>query len=135
MTEGLSHITLIVRDLDRMKTIVETVLGGREVYASRGHGFSIAPEKFFLVGDVWLAVMEGASLSERTYNHIAFKIDPSRLGQARACIEALGLEIREPRPRIEGEGDSIYFYDHDNHLLELHTGSLRERLDRYARQP
>jgi len=31
-----------------------------------------------------------------------------------------------------GEGRSIYFYDHDNHLFELHTGNLEERLARYA---
>jgi len=135
MTSGLSHITVIVRDLDRMTAIVETVLGGREVYASGPNGFSIAPEKFFLVGDVWLAIMQGAPRSERTYDHVAFRIDRSRIGQARARIEALGLEIRQPRPRVEGEGESIYFYDDDNHLFELHSGTLQERLDRYASWP
>jgi fosfomycin resistance protein FosX len=25
-----------------------------------------------------------------------------------------------------------YFYDYDNHLFELHTGTLEERLARYA---
>ena len=135
MTEGLSHITFVVSDLDRMTTIIETVLHGREVYSSGSDGFSIAREKFFLIGGVWVAVMEGAPLPERTYDHVAFKICPSLLDACRARIEALGLEIREPRPRVEGEGDSIYFYDDDNHLFELHTGTLQERLDRYACKP
>ncbi len=48
-------------------------------------------------------------------------------------MRALGLEVREGRPRVEGEGRSIYFYDGDNHLFELHTGTLQARLARYSR--
>ena len=32
---------------------------------------------------------------------------------------------------MTGEGRSLYFYDDDNHLFELHTGTLEERLQRY----
>jgi len=49
-----------------------------------------------------------------------------------ARIQSFGLEIREERSRMEGEGRSIYFYDHDNHLFELHTATLDEHLARYA---
>jgi hypothetical protein len=48
-------------------------------------------------------------------------------------IKSLGLDVRESRPRVEGEGRSIYFHDADNHLFELHTGTLQERLARYGR--
>ncbi|MBF9196028.1 FosX/FosE/FosI family fosfomycin resistance hydrolase [Microvirga terrestris] len=129
--EGLSHITLITRDLDRMTAIVEGALGGREIYSSGQDTFSLSREKFFDVGGLWIAVMEGESLATRTYNHIAFKIPAFAIDEYRTRIEALGLEIRESRPRVEGEGDSLYFYDDDNHLFELHTGTLEERLERY----
>ena len=43
------------------------------------------------------------------------------------------IEIKPPRPRIEGEGLSLYFYDYDNHMFELHTGTLAERLQHYER--
>jgi hypothetical protein len=33
---------------------------------------------------------------------------------------------------VAGEGHSLYFYDYDNHMFELHTGTLEERLTRYA---
>ncbi len=129
--EGLSHITLITRNLDRMSAIVEGALGGRVIYSSGDDTFSISREKFFDVGGLWIAVMEGESLPGRTYNHIAFKIPASAIDEYRRRIEGLGLEIRESRPRVEGEGHSLYFYDDDNHLFELHTGTLEERLERY----
>ena len=132
MVEGLSHITLITRDLERMSAILETVFDAREIYASGDQTFSLSREKFYLVGGVWVAIMEGESLPTQTYNHIAFKIPASAVEDYRQRIEALGLELREPRPRVEGEGHSLYFYDADNHLFELHTGTLEERLRRYG---
>lgn len=30
------------------------------------------------------------------------------------------------------EGQSLYLYDFDNHLFELHTGTLEQRLALYA---
>nr|WP_255616631.1 FosX/FosE/FosI family fosfomycin resistance hydrolase [Microvirga puerhi] len=129
----MSHITLITRDLARMSAIIETVLDGREIYASGDDTFSLSREKFYIVGGQWIAIMEGESLPARSYNHIAFKIPPDEIDAYRSRIEALGLEFRESRPRVEGEGASLYFYDHDNHLFELHTGTLEERLARYRK--
>lgn len=133
MIEGLSHMTFIVRDLERMTAILTGVFDAREVYSSGEETFSTAREKFFQVGNLWVAIMEGESLSSRTYNHVAFKIQESEFEAYEARIKALGLEIRRPRARVEGEGRSIYFYDNDNHLFELHTGTLAERLECYAK--
>jgi len=132
--EGISHITLIVRDLSRMKTLIETVLGGIEVYRSEKATFSLSREIFFLIDDIWVAVMEGDPGSERTYNHIAFKISDADLPKYLSKINAFGLEVRESRSRVKGEGRSIYFYDYDNHLFELHTGTLEERLILYGKK-
>ena len=114
------------------KVIVE-VLGGREIYASGMRQYSLAPEKFFMVGDVWVAIMEGESLPTTTYNHAAFRTDEAGLERAKRAIKSLGLDLRQPRPRIEGEALSLYFYDFDNHLFELHTGDLDERLAAYRK--
>ncbi|MBX9457266.1 MAG: FosX/FosE/FosI family fosfomycin resistance hydrolase [Rhizobium sp.] len=132
MIEGLSHMTFVVSDLDRMTGILESVLGAREVYASGEATFSLSREKFFLVGDIWIAIMQGESLPSRSYNHIAFKISEDDFETCLQRVTDLGLDVRPPRPRVEGEGRSIYFHDHDNHLFELHTGTLSQRLARYA---
>lgn len=134
MVRGLSHMTFIVRDLDRMETVLTEVIGARKVYDSGDETFSVSRERFFLAGDegLWIAVMEGEPLPARSYNHIAFKIDEEDYEPSLARIRALGLELKESRPRVGGEGRSIYFYDDDNHMFELHTGTLAERLERYA---
>jgi catechol 2,3-dioxygenase-like lactoylglutathione lyase family enzyme len=131
---GLSHMTFIAADLDAMEEILVTVLGARKVYDSGAEQFSLSEERFYLVGaeDIWIAVMKGEPLPTRTYNHIALKIDDSDVESYRERIIALGLDIRESRPRVAGEGRSLYFHDRDNHLFELHTGTLTERLARYA---
>ncbi len=132
MIQGLSHLTFIVRDLDKMSAIITQVLGGEEVYASGDSTFSTAREKFFVAGGIWIAIMEGEALPTRTYNHVAFKVTDMQLDAARIAAKKLGLDIRPPRSRVDGEGQSLYFHDHDNHLFELHTGTLHERLVRYA---
>lgn len=133
MIRALSHITFVVSNLDRMEALLTTVIGARKVYDSGDETFSIARERFFLAGEenVWIAVMEGEPLPSRTYNHVAFRIASEEYDRCLAAVRSLGLELRESRPRVDGEGRSIYFYDDDNHLFELHTGTLNERLARY----
>ena len=120
--------------VDAMERILTTVLAARRVYSSGGETFSLSEERFFLVGDdeIWVAVMKGDPLPARSYNHVAFKVDEADLDSYSERIADLGLEVRESRSRVEGEGRSLYFYDRDNHLFELHTGTLAERLRRYA---
>jgi catechol 2,3-dioxygenase-like lactoylglutathione lyase family enzyme len=131
--QGLSHLTFIVRDLEKMSLIITQVLGGEEVYSSGNQTFSTAREKFFVAGGIWIAIMEGESLPTRSYNHVAFKVTVAQLEKARVAVRQLKLEVKPSRLRVDGEGQSLYFHDHDNHLFELHTGTLEERLVRYAR--
>ena len=130
--KGISHITFIVRDLERMAAFLCQGLGAREVYDSSARNFSLSREKFFVLGGTWLAAMEGEPPAERSYQHVAFAVDEADLPAYRARLEALGVEIRPPRERVEGEGLSLYFHDFDNHLFELHTGTLEQRLARYG---
>jgi len=129
--EGLSHLTFIVRDLQLATRFFCEGLGAREVYDSAAKNFSLSREKFFLLGSIWIACMEGEPSSERTYRHTAFKVAYEDLPHFEARLRAIGVEIKPPRSRVEGEGQSLYFYDFDDHLFELHTGTLEQRLARY----
>lgn len=135
MIAGLSHITFVVSNLEKMENLLNTVFNAELVYDSGKNTFSVAKEKFFMVGGLWIATMEGESLPSKTYNHVAFKIEASDYQEYLDRINSLGLEVREGRSRVAGEGLSIYFYDYDNHMFELHTGTLEERLERYLRPP
>jgi catechol 2,3-dioxygenase-like lactoylglutathione lyase family enzyme len=120
MVKGLSHITFIARDLNRMESILTTILDARRVYDSGDETFSLSRERFFLVGGspgdpdapapIWLAIMEGESLPSRSYNHVAFKIADADYPALVQRVKALGLDVRESRPRVPGEGRSIYFH-------------------------
>jgi len=131
MIEGISHITFIVHDLEKATRFFLDIFDAKEVYSSADKSYSLSKEKFFLIGDTWIAIMEGNGLTERTYNHIAFKVSEKDFSTYVQRIKKLSLDIRKGRPRIDGEAKSIYFYDYDNHLFEIHTGTIRSRLQAY----
>ena len=132
MISGISHITFIVKNLERSTSFFKNIFNAEEIYSSGENIFSISKEKFFLINNVWLCIMEGEPLAERTYNHITFQINENDVDDYIARIKEAGAEIKPERPRVDGEGRSIYFYDFDNHLFELHTGTLSERLACYS---
>lgn len=128
--EGISHITLICKNLEKSAKLFCDLFGAVEVYSSEEMNFSISKEKFFLIDNLWIALMEGEPI-ERSYNHIAFRIREEELQVFEEKLKALNLDILPGRSRSPEEGQSIYFYDYDNHLFELHTGTLATRLNYY----
>ena len=131
MIKGISHVTFVVSNLDRMTKLLTAIFNAEEIYSSGERTFSLAKERFFLIGGLWVAIMEGEGLREKSYNHLAFQIEEDEFELFEERIRNLGVEIREDRPRVEGEGRSLYFYDYDNHLFELHTETLEHRLAQY----
>jgi len=132
LISGISHITFIVKDLERSARFFTDIFDAKEVYSSGDRTFSLSKEKFLLINDLWVAIMEGEPLLERVYNHIAFQIEDNDFDMYVKRIKDAGVQIKPERPRVAGEGRSVYFYDFDNHLFELHTGSLDERLAQYS---
>src|SRR4030042_380617 len=131
MIEGLSHITFIVKDLERATNFFTNIFEAKEIYQSGDKIFSKSKEKYFLINGLWFAIMEGEPLSEKTYNHVALKISEVEFEKYEERVRSSGFEILDDRNRIKGEGKSLYFYDYDNHLFELHTGTLAKRLESY----
>ncbi|MBL4768965.1 MAG: VOC family protein [Rhodobacteraceae bacterium] len=131
MIKGLSHITLVVADLDEMQGFLETALDSRCVYHSDEAQSLLSETRFYQIGDVWIAIIKGDALPGRTYNHIAFKIDDADFETCQARLEAADIDLLPTRLRVEGQGRSLYFYGPGNHLFELHTGTLEQRLAGY----
>ena len=128
--KGISHITFICKDIEKTAHMFKQVFAAEEIYASGDKAFSIAKEIFLKIGDLWIALMQGESV-QKTYNHIAFQVDDADLPKFKQKILALGLTVLPGRERDEQEGNSLYFYDYDNHLFELHSGDLETRLKFY----
>jgi len=133
MIESVSHITFVVKDLEKMSRFLREIFDAEEVYDSTAKNFSLSHEKFFIVGGTWIAVMEGEATAERSYNHVAFKVPDSEFDGYVSRVDRLGVDIKPGRDRVEGEAKSLYFYDDDNHFFELHTGTIHERLARYTK--
>jgi catechol 2,3-dioxygenase-like lactoylglutathione lyase family enzyme len=128
--KGISHITFICKDLEKTVQMFKGIFGAEEIYCSGDKTFSISKEKFLKVAGVWIAIMEGEPV-EKIYNHVAFHVSDQDLPQFEAKIRSFGLTILPGRAREQAEGNSLYFYDYDNHLFELHSGDLDTRLQLY----
>lgn len=133
MITGISNITFIVKNLDRTANLFKKVFDAKEIYTSEEKKHSLYKEKFFLIGNQWIAIMESEAIVHRTYHHIAFKIEEQDVDIYLKKIKNLNLELKPPRQRMSGEGYSIYFHDYDNNLFELHTGTLSQRLTSYEK--
>ena len=51
-----------------------------------------------------MATMEGEPLRDKTYNHVVFKMAVEDYDNKLQRIQALGLDVREGRSRVDGEG-------------------------------
>lgn len=110
--------------------MLKQIFDADEIYSSDEYLFSLSKEKFFKIAGLWIAIMEGEPI-EKTYNHVAFEVKETDLALLKEKIQMLGLTILPGRNREQAEGQSIYFYDYDNHLFELHAGNLETRLQYY----
>lgn len=135
MVTGLSHITLRVKSLDKATEFFMAIFDAQLVYDSGEDTFSLARERFLLVGGLWLCIMQAEADAgpPRDYEHIAFQIEEREFERYRQRVEQHAAAVRPGRPRVPGEGRSLYFYDADGHLFELHTGSLQARLKQYVK--
>jgi catechol 2,3-dioxygenase-like lactoylglutathione lyase family enzyme len=128
---GISHITFVVKHLERSAGLFELVLGAEEVYSSGEGRFSLSKERFCLVGGVWMALMEATSWIEQSYSHAAFKIPASELEQFRSRLEAAGAELGEGRDGCRAIAVLPWILKTTSSSCT--RGTHEERLDAYRR--
>ncbi len=124
---GLNHITLAVSDVERALGFYREVLGLR-LRAIWEDG------AYLEAGTLWLCLSRDAAARTAPhpdYTHIAFSVAAEDFEALRIRVGAAARSWRENR----SEGASLYVLDPDGHKLELHVGSLEDRLAHYRTHP
>ena len=85
----ISHITFIVHDIERTTVMLQQLFDAKVIYDSGKNTFSLSQERFFDIDGLWLVIMQGESLKETTYNHIAFKIDERNMMNIKNILKLL----------------------------------------------
>lgn len=127
MIQSISHICFSVSDLQKSIKFFSEVLKGKLLVKGRSTAY-------LDIGGVWIALNEERAImrqEQNTYTHIAFKIEENEIAEWENRLKSYGVEILEGRPRDKKDKKSIYFKDLDGHKLELHTGTLDDRLSYY----
>lgn len=115
--QGINHLAFVCKDLEKSTSLFNVIFGAEELKTTKN-------EKFLKLANFWIVLIQGEPL-EKSYNHYAFQVDAKDLPELEEKIRSLELTILPGRERIAGENHSLYFYDYDNHLFELHTGDLQ----------
>lgn len=130
MLSGLNHLTLAVSELAASVAFYQQ-LPGMRLHARWDSG------AYFSCGELWLCLSLDAQRrimppEESDYTHYAFSVAAEEFAEVSAQLAANGVVVwKENR----SEGESYYFLDPDGHKLELHVGSLAQRLAACRAQP
>ena len=125
---GLDHLAITVRDIERTLRFYKDVLGAESLYEQQWREGKI-PVVLLQVGQSRLSVHDAASPASPHADaptpgsaDVCFRFD-GPIAQAEELLRANGVEIVEgpvPRPAADGKvGQSVYFRDPDQNLLEL----------------
>ncbi|MGR2682935.1 fosfomycin resistance glutathione transferase [Chromobacterium haemolyticum] len=116
---GLNHLTLAVRDLERAWDFYAGILGCQPHARWDSGGY-------LSLDGLWLCLsLDPDAVPPAGYTHYAFGVDAADFPAWRERLAAAG--VRQWRDN-RSEGDSLYFLDPDGHQLELHVGTLASRL-------
>jgi catechol 2,3-dioxygenase-like lactoylglutathione lyase family enzyme len=119
--EGVSHIMLAGRDLDRSFAFYTEGLGLRVVSRWAGGEYLAAGEDSITL----ILDPRDGPLPEDTY--LAFSVSPKSFDAARKRLRNAGALVWKDTPPTEGR--SFYFGDPDDHKLEIYISSLLANLE------
>lgn len=131
MIQSIHHVTYSVLDIKASITFYKDILKANILVESD-------KTAYFTVGGLWLALNEEKDIPRNeiaySYTHMAFTIDESEFDEWYQWFKDNNVNILEGRNRDVRDKNSIYFTDPDVHKLELHTGTLQDRLDYYKEE-
>ncbi len=119
---GVNHVTLCVTDLARSIAFYADLLGAR----LRATG----PKAAYLeLGTLWLCLEHAEEVDKRhDDSHLALDCPADHFDRVASTLSDKALTWKENT----SEGKSLYFLDPDGHKLEIHVGTLMDRLAYYA---
>lgn len=126
MIKGINHITYSVSNIAKSIEFYRDILGADILVEGE-------TSAYFNLGGIWLALNEEKNIPRSeikySYTHIAFTISDNDFEDWYIWLKENEVNILEGRDIRDKK--SIYFTDLDGHKLELHTGSLEDRLNYY----
>lgn len=128
MIQGINHITLAVRDLDKSFTFYTKVLAFRPL-ARWDKG------AYLLAETSWVCLTldpETRTGPLDDYTHTAFTVSEKEFQNMSDRITRSGTKQWQEN---NSEGNSLYFLDPNGHKLEIHTGDWQSRLTACRNDP
>lgn len=131
MITAINHICYSVSNLEKSTHFYKDILKAEILVKGN-------ETTYFILGGLWIALNEEKNIPRNeikySYTHTAFAIEESAFDEWYQWLKANNVNILEGRARDERDKKSIYFTDPDGHKLELHSGTLQDRLDYYKEE-
>ncbi|MEB8072235.1 FosB/FosD family fosfomycin resistance bacillithiol transferase [Mammaliicoccus sciuri] len=128
MIRSINHICYSVSNLNESIYFYKDILCGDLLLIGE-------TTAYFDIGGLWVALNEEKDIPRNeiqySYTHTAFTIDESEYNSWYRWLNKNIVNILEGRTRDVRDKKSIYFIDPDGHKLELHTGTLENRMNYY----
>jgi catechol 2,3-dioxygenase-like lactoylglutathione lyase family enzyme len=123
--EALDHVGLAVLDVGRSIEWYQGVLGLERAFEEAWGSYPAV----LVAGGTGVALfpVRGASIEPSTFSslpHVGFRVSARAYDEARAELEASGIEFREADHKA---AKSIYLLDPDSHLIEITTYEVGSR--------
>lgn len=134
MIKGINHINIAVQDIEKSFDFYKNVLGFKPLCLSENSAY-------FLAGNpedprcLWFSLdfdRNQTRIPSPCNTHIAFTVEDAEFDVMVQRILGAGVKIFKENT---SPGKSLYFFDPDQHKLEIHTGSWQERINTKKAHP